>query len=551
MQPQQQFAGAVARRKIVDYCFGIYFKSNRPIQENYIKAFNKNISLYNLGEKFTYAISGVTFKQIKSSTEIIIVDGNLDINDTKEIINNIDRFEIKYVPEFFNIIKYNLLNGTLLIVSDYFRSKPLYYAENDDYFIFSSNIEMILGYSKIFDIDIDWYSVIMKNNYSFQNNNVWKNIKENQSRQIIKVLNRITEETFYNSQPTKFDKFEDVLISCLESAKKNVSAISLSGGIDSMFLSKYFSVPSYSLSGGIFNCTGEKKIIEEFVKKNHIDHKFVEIPKINNRTIQLYKQYLYEYALPSFNLEVFYKSILCQHIKTDGYSNSFTTGQGSDELFGGYSISFGSYENYVRNLRKKFLVNSKTIREEEFVKTSFFLNDYLYQQIYSNYKNERELILSLEFNKLKYNALVSENFCGKTSSLFNNAPYVNLDIFKYMETIEGEKLYDKKLFRQFVRKYLGEEFYNIKKNPFIYNEKYIMSYRYIKKLITYKNEFNVSILDEILDSNVFNNIFDKKHFEEFCDAVLNEKLLNPSNLYLIEVILRIINSILLKEKWGF
>lgn len=147
------------------------------------------------------------------------------------------------------------------------------------------------------------------------------------------------------------------------------------------------------------------------------------------------------------------------------------------------------------------------------------------------------------------NALVTDNFCAKVNSLSNISPYINLDILNYMKNINGETLYDKSIFRKQVSKNLGFRYASIKKNPFIYNKYYYYSYNYIKELILYKNSFKSSLLDEALDSSVFNSgILDKKYFEDFSTIVLKNQIDN-TQLELIEVVLKIINAALIYEKY--
>lgn len=322
-----------------------------------------------------------------------------------------------------------------------------------------------------------------------------------------------------------------------------------SGGIDSLFLSKYYHKPAYSLSGGIFNYTGEKEIIKKFVNDNKIAHKFVEIPRICSETILEYKNLLFLYALPNFNMEMFYKCILCNEIFREMGNCNFATGQGSDELFGGYSSNCKSYDEYSKKLQRLLfdMCEEKTGLYDS--RKNFFSKNYLLTEFYGVFNNFRELELNYELTKLSNNALVTDNFCAKVNSLSNISPYINLDILNYMKNINGETLYDKSIFRKQVSKNLGFRYASIKKNPFIYNKYYYYSYNYIKELILYKNSFKSSLLDEALDSSVFNSgILDKKYFEDFSTIVLKNQIDN-TQLELIEVVLKIINAALIYEKY--
>lgn len=537
----------------MDYCLGIYFKTkcNHKIYRHFLDKIN-SLSLNTLfNDKFHFKAFGYNFKCNIKKDSVLIVDGNLDINKSENIVKKvIQNNEICCCYDFFTIIYYDDTSGVLRIISDPFRSKPLYYIENKDFFVFSTSIKELLQFNNTFDIDFNWIYVIGCNNYSYYSNNIWKNINEIKPQHVISIKGLYVNNYKYCIENIyQKNNYEEILEYSLFKQINSVDAVSLSGGIDSLFLSKYYHKPAYSLSGGIFNYTGEKEIIKKFVNDNKIAHKFVEIPRICSETILEYKNLLFLYALPNFNMEMFYKCILCNEIFREMGNCNFATGQGSDELFVGYSSNCKSYDEYSKKLQRLLF----DMCEEKIglydSRKNFFSKNYLLTEFYGVFNNFRELELNYELTKLSNNALVTDNFCAKVNSLSNISPYINLDILNYMKNINGETLYDKSIFRKQVSKNLGFRYASIKKNPFIYNKYYYYSYNYIKELILYKNSFKSSLLDEALDSSVFNSgILDKKYFEDFSTIVLKNQIDN-TQLELIEVVLKIINAALIYEKY--
>ena len=174
----------------MDYCLGIYFKTkcNHKIYRHFLDKIN-SLSLNTLfNDKFHFKAFGYNFKCNIKKDSVLIVDGNLDINKSENIVKKvIQNNEICCCYDFFTIIYYDDTSGVLRIISDPFRSKPLYYIENKDFFVFSTSIKELLQFNNTFDIDFNWIYVIGCNNYSYYSNNIWKNINEIKPQHVISI----------------------------------------------------------------------------------------------------------------------------------------------------------------------------------------------------------------------------------------------------------------------------------------------------------------------------------------------------------------------------
>lgn len=517
---------------------GIFIKKNK---NGY---FNKK-EYCNIDNDFIF-ISSIRLKKIIFEKYIIFIDGMIDEKETRKTVENIFHKKKIICSYPFSIIVYDTIHKEISIISDTFRTRPIYYTENNNVVMFSSNITKLLSYRKEFDIKMDWISVIMNNSYSTNSNNIWINIKETKPQQVLTINKDGVQDYTYEmcDFETNVD-YNTLLMECLCENKDTIAAISLSGGIDSMLLSKIYNKPSYSLSGSIFDITGEKEIIKKFVREYNIVHKFVQVPEISIETIENYTNMLKAFGFPNFNLEQFYKSILCQQIYLDLGNCTFATGQGSDELFGGYSCNYKTYREYITAYKNRMFFDDS---KKSYIKMNFFNKEYILDD-YFNEKSERKWLLELEFKKLIYNALVTDDFCARYNSLNNISPYINIKMYKYMERINGEELYDKKIFRNFVSEIIGMDFGKTKKNPFIYNKRYYLSYLYIKELLTYRKASCESLLDIAFDSSEFKNgILNKQFIESFSISVINEDNVK-SNFELIEVLLKIVNALILCENF--
>lgn len=535
----------------MDFCLGVYLKNNHT--ENVIREISKSVRFdVSIDNRLFVHLSDNNFKKIKDNLRFTFFDGNITETDIGNMVDNILCLKsLRYDEKFFCIITYDYFTQKLSLISDCFRSKAFYYFENKEFFLFSTSISELLLCINSYKVEMDWAAVVLNNNYSFKSNNVWKNIKEIGKSEFVCVSKNETKTFSYENHCfEKIDSFSTLMTKRLKMHKDTINAVSLSGGVDSMVLSKLYNVPSYSLSGIMFEKSGEMDIVKNFIKENKVNHTFVEIPDINSETIQLYKKLLYEYALPNFSIEMFFKTILCKCIYEDLGSCVFATGQGSDEIFGGYSANYSTYGEYTSNLIERYFIEKKLITNNDILKLDFFEREFVFKLMLNDIANERALILKCESEKLINNALVVDNFSAKVNKLNNIAPYVDIELFNYMRKIDGEILYDKRFFREYAAGIIGEKYAFVKKNSFIYNDKYYYSYKYIKSLVTYVSNEGTSLLDEMFNSRLFcENIFNKEFFREFVNVVCDERRTSKDNLYLIEVLLKFINVSILYEKY--
>jgi len=142
---------------------------------------------------------------------------------------------------FFYIIKYDTAANTIEFHSDYQSFLPIYYYEDENYYLISSSVDIIYTFLQELEINQDFITEIALLNAPFQDNCFFKKIKRLNYGCFLKIdnngLKEIRAKRFYDYYAESPIPYKKALNLVVESFIDNCS--------------KYFTEPSYvSLTGG-------------------------------------------------------------------------------------------------------------------------------------------------------------------------------------------------------------------------------------------------------------------------------------------------------------
>ena len=420
----------------------------------------------------------------------------------------------EYGEKSFNFIKgmyafaiYDINKDRLLIVRDRLGEKPLYFYKDESKFIFSSELKGILSADLIKkEIDENALSQFFQLTYIPAPNTILKNIKKLKPGYYIEI------KTGHNPTINKYWDLEfnnNKLIYDIESIKRNLrekmfEAVEkcmisdvplgafLSGGIDSSIIvgimSKIASKPIKTFNIGFhekqFDESERAKIVSKFNNTEH--HTQIITEKDLFAILNKFFEYMDEpfadsSAIPTYLISKFAKN----------YVKVVLTGDGGDELFGGYSkylINYYSEKynripklirehilkniinvfpndyNIIRKIKKVIRNSEKSIFEqrEELMKLgykydetkklikSIYISDIsLIEDYYNKYKNQTdELSLALYTDikiVLEGDMLTKVDRMSMANSLETRAPFLYPDIVEFSTRIPSEyKIKNKK-----------------------------------------------------------------------------------------------------------
>lgn len=488
-------------------------------------------------------------------------------SDTETIVNYMARYGIESIKDFngiFGFALYDIKNEKIYIVRDRYGVKPIYYYQDKNEMIFSSEIRPIKKLINT-DISIDNLSVLLKYRYNPAPTTIYKNIHKLRAGHILEydIKNHSHTISSYIT-PVNVNKnisFDDALkrygVLFENAIKRQLLSdvevgVLLSGGIDSAlvayFAQKYSKKPIKTFTVGFegdddSDETLDAKETSKILGTEHFEVKISheEFENIFEKCIDIIEEPLGTTSIiPMYYLN---KLVAEKGLKV------VLTGQGADEPLGGYKRYYGeklheivpSYFFQALKPFGSFFKNESIYRAINSLGEKDVLKrwDFIYS-IFSN-KEIKQLINTNEIETIKYikyfydllngenkkttNAMMSNdirmNLCDdlllytdKISMHFSieaRVPMLDNDLIDFVESLPLEyklkgkagKHIHKKLAESILPK---EIIYRKKKGFKSPTEKWFKDQKYYKMLTQKDTKFS-----EVFDIDAVDNVF-KLHF---------------------------------------
>ena len=438
---------------------------------------------------------------------------------------------LKLLRGMYAFIIYDKKRDEVIIGRDEFGIKPLYFSLMKNGIAFCSETKPIVSLKKsIPNINVGKLFEYMQLQYSSGTETLYEGIQRVAPGQILVIKRGKIIKSFLSSFTQKKKSINDAeLIASLDkSLRESVSShlrsdvpycIFFSGGIDSMLLLHYVhqlkkeNVTAYSISFDEDTSKSLEKITQTY-NVDLVKVKFSEDDFWNWIFLAAEKidEPVADYAiLPTLKLA----SIASKKYKVA------LTGEGGDELFGGYGrykksqrVLFGKKDYLPKGAFNDVLGSKKFQNWEYELKNlnSFFL------------KNKVTRLQSFQlfdyYNWLPNNLLVKLDRCLMTFSMEGRTPFIDKKLFNKLFYIsDKEKIYNG-VSKFYIRKFLNS---NIQNYNFFEKKKgfTVPIYEWIPKKINFLREL-------LLKQDFLKEYFSKDELVKICNAIrINKKFVKP------------------------
>ena len=347
-------------------------RSNQPMikkhkNNKYTIVYNGEI--YNFKELKKKIKRNISFKT-KSDTEVLL---NLFIINQK----NLDF--ISKLEGMFSFIIFNEYKNELFFGRDFFGQKPMYYFDNEEYLIISSEIKPILKFTKKNGSNLNNLALkkyLLKNDYFAGRETLFDNIYQVLPGEIGTIINnqiflkKIYKKINFNNKSKKNNYFKILKNNILKHliSDKKIS-LSLSSGIDSSLIAHYIynSKKKYELQSYTYDYDGESYEYNEASKfANSYNQQTKKIIIDHNYIINNFEKFVISNEGPIGGINQFGLFEVCNQAKQDGY-DVVLSGFGLDE-------SLASYKSIKQNLKENEyfkLIDNYMVKNAHFVSENY------------------------------------------------------------------------------------------------------------------------------------------------------------------------------------
>jgi len=415
---------------------------------------NGNQPFISQNKKFVIVFNGeiYNFPEIRSklSQVGIVLKTNSDTEALLEGLSYWGMDFLKQVNGMFSFALYNEKDRKIFLVRDRLGIKPLYYAKVKEGYIFSSEIQCLLktGYVNK-EVNLDAVSSYL----SFRNpvgvGTYFNNIQEVNPGEIVIISDQLKKNTYWKmpiNSNIKKDLGENYYIESTTNLLKKVMedhmlsdvpiGSLLSGGLDSSLLTVLMKKDQIKTFSASFNIEGYDesdyaKLISNQIKSEHINITLDSknyIEKLDNNI----KKRATPLSIPhEIALNELFKSI-------KDYNKVVISGEGADELFGGYGrVQSSAFDykkiSFIKKFFPKFL--QKNLLK---ISGSNEINDW------SKYKNQCDHFIDIYswFSPVSKKNILSSDFLIST----HNDKKVKIFWEKEFSEISSLDSYDKILY---------------------------------------------------------------------------------------------------------
>jgi len=315
------------------------------VTKNYVIVFN--------GEIYNYKIlrEELTKKNYKFKSN----------TDTEVLLNSYIEWGSSCLPKLegmFAFIIYDKIKEEVMVARDHLGIKPLYYFRKNHSYFFGSEIKSFRNLIKFELNDKQLYEQFLYAYVSGQNT-IFKNIFRVKPGSFLKLNKKgfVSENQYYNVCDTLMNESSSSLN--LEEIKNDINGsilkhtisdvgynVQLSGGIDSSYITAVLS-KEYKQALNTYSVKLEKSKYDESKYQKIVSEKFNTVHhsySFGSKDLRDgYEKATWHYDIPIVHLGSVLLMLLCEQSRNN--SKVILTGEGSDELFGGYG-SFKTFKLY-------------------------------------------------------------------------------------------------------------------------------------------------------------------------------------------------------------
>ena len=440
---------------------------------------------------------------------------SLEKNDTYFLLESLSKkeFNLNQVNGMYAFAFYNKLDDQLILARDRLGIKPLWYSFQDDDIFFSSeqnNLLALIEHKELSNKSI--YNSLIFNGLS-KGEGIFEEIKQlspghkltlNSDKTYSIEKFNLSRSNGIEDQSNLFNKFENLMIEVLNDHLQADTEVDLllSGGIDSGILA-YLTKNKLKKNLRHFSVKFENKSFDESNTFQKLSKKLELDPivfEIKNNDIPA----IVNDALENMNSLVLDPSFIPTHFlskKTSNYTKAVISGDGADEIFGGYEWyraikikeGFPFFDNGLVAKFLKFIfennnstnylgipekINSfyKSNHDDPLIQTLIWqsslqnINDEVVEIIYQNVNSYTDLfsnnsLQNLDMNFYMYTNIIPKiDIAGMANGLEIRPPYLDDRIIEFGKNIKTHtSLFKTKLFLREYIKNTDISFLNSKK----------------------------------------------------------------------------------------
>ena len=492
--------------------------------------------MYSEDNSIVVVQNGEIYNYVELQQEVGVCKTNCD---TEIILKLYEKYGPNFVSKLngmFAIALYDKKIDKLFLYRDRIGVKPLYFYNNGNALFFSSEIKPILYTNDKFKINYSALNSLLTFNYVLPPETMYKGIKHLMPGYYVSISrdNNATFSQWWNLadiKPNKNLQEKDQIILLQDLLKDAVKlrlrsdvpcGAFLSGGIDSSSVVGYMSqidpnhIKTFSIG---FNDKrfDETVYIEEAVKRfgtiSHLQRQDYDIEKDWNCVIHHCEQ-------PHGDVS-FIPTLLVSKLAHANGMKVILTGDGGDELFGGY-------EKYWKILSGDSFLSEFSVfqdKDKKFLTLDKFEDDFLHfttRQHFEKFKDQDKVNQILAFDTLYLlsgNNLVKPDRMGMAVGVETRSPFLDYRMVEFAFSIEGKyKLKNqttKYIYKKAVENLIGKNLTYRKKQMFTvpigeWFRTSLKSFAY--ELLNKKQSF----ISEILNLEFIN-----KMFQIHCDGKVN------------------------------
>ena len=325
---------------------------------------NGSQPMFSKSKRYILLFNGEIYNYLELKNKIPISDNS----DSRILLEYIEFFGIsnflQNVDGMFSIVLIDLNLKKVFFISDFFGQKPLYYFLNEDLLYFSSDLRTSKNHPNLSqDIDNESINLFFRKNYIPAPYTIYKNFKKITPNQIIEIsfnnkIKLLNKNNYFHLSKNRNKPFikNDLKKLLNESVYEHLNSdveigTFLSSGVDSSLITSIASKKNHKIKS--FTLSFKENKFDESVTAS----KIAQSLKIENIKVNFDDNNLEEKVFETANIfsEPFSDSSQIPYHELCRYSSNYVkgvlSGDGGDELFGGYDRHiyaplFFEYSNY-------------------------------------------------------------------------------------------------------------------------------------------------------------------------------------------------------------